>query len=115
MKKNTLVLVFLLIISFGSVSANNNSANNSSANSNPGLPSKSNGRAHNILSNKLPVRLLSEVKKAYKTYWITDLYQQGDKRHPSYTITVENADRVIEMRSIDSRNWTILTSKIKNI
>jgi hypothetical protein len=110
MKKNSLVLVFLLIISFGSVSANNSSANN-----NPGLPSKSPGRARNILSNKLPVRLLSEVKKDYKSYWITDLYQQGDKKHPSYTITVENADRVIEMRSIDSRNWTILTSKIKSI
>jgi hypothetical protein len=105
MKKNTLVLALLIIFSFGSVSANNNL----------GSPSKSLGRAHNILSSKLPVRLLSEVKKDYKSYWITDLYRQGDKRHHSYTITVENADRIIEMRSTDSRNWTILTSKIKSI
>ena len=103
MKKNILVSAFLVIISFSSALANNV----------PISPLEVPGRAHNILSNKLPVRLLSEMKRAYKSYWITDLYKQGDKKHVSYTITVENPDRIIEMRSTDSRNWVVTSTKIK--
>jgi hypothetical protein len=105
MKQKQNILVFaILLISLSSAMANDGYKG-------PNSP----GHVRNILSTKLPPRLLSEVKKDYKSYWITELYVQSDNKHRSYTITVENADRIIEMKSTDSRTWLITGKKIKAV
>ena len=70
---------------------------------------------HNILSTQLPVALLADIKKEYKGYWITELYEEGKSNQPSYFITVENADQIIKLSSDDSESWVIISTTIKDI
>jgi hypothetical protein len=62
---------------------------------------------HNILSNQLPARLLTTIKKSYKDYWITDLYKEVTNGKVAYHITLENADQKIKLNTSHSVNWAI--------
>jgi hypothetical protein len=104
-QKQNMLVVAILLISLSSAMANDGDKR----------PPNSPGHVHNILSTKLPLKLLSEVKKEYKSYWITELYVQSDNKHRSYTITVENADCIIEMKSTNSKTWLITGKKIKAV
>jgi hypothetical protein len=68
---------------------------------------------HNILSTQLPAVLFKDIKKEYKNYWITELYEEGKGKRPSYFITVENADQIIKLSSDDSENWVVVSTTIK--
>jgi hypothetical protein len=68
---------------------------------------------HNILSTQLPPVLLQNIKKEYKEYWITELYQEGNSKQASYFITVENADQVIKLNCDDKENWIVISTTIK--
>lgn len=70
---------------------------------------------HNILSSKLPPVLLTDIKKEYKGYWITELYEEGKTRRPSYFITLESPDQIIKLSSDDSENWVVKSTTIKTI
>jgi hypothetical protein len=70
---------------------------------------------HNILSTKLPPVLLAEIKKDYKGYWITELYEEGKAKRPSYFIVLENADEIIKLGCDDSENWVIKSTMMKAI
>jgi hypothetical protein len=61
----------------------------------------------NILSDRLPSRLLNPIKKNYKDYWITDLNKKTGNGKTSYCITVENADKKITMNATPSGNWAV--------
>jgi len=61
----------------------------------------------NILSDRLPARLLAPIKKTYKDYWITDLNQTTSNGKNSYCITVENADKKITMSATASKSWSV--------
>jgi hypothetical protein len=69
---------------------------------------------HNILSTQLPLDLLTNIKKEYKDYWITGLYEEGKIKQLSYFITVENADQIIKLSSDDSENWVVISTTIKD-
>jgi len=71
--------------------------------------------AHNILSSKLPPVLLADIKKEYKDYWITELFEEGKSKRPTYVITLENADQIIKLSSDDSENWVIKSTTIKAV
>jgi len=68
---------------------------------------KSSAVVQNILSDRLPARLLSPIKKNYKDYWITDLNKKTSNGKVSYCITMENADRKITMNATPSANWSV--------
>jgi len=61
----------------------------------------------NILSDRLPSRLLNPIKKNYKDFWITDLNKKTGNGKISYCITVENADKKITMSATPSGNWAV--------
>jgi hypothetical protein len=61
----------------------------------------------NILSNQLPARLLTTIKKSYKDYWITGLYKEVINGKVAYHITLENADQTIKLNTSHSANWAI--------
>jgi hypothetical protein len=61
----------------------------------------------NILSNQLPARLLTTIKKSYKDYWITDLYKEVTNGKVAYHITLENADQKVQLSTTHSINWAI--------
>lgn len=62
---------------------------------------------HNILSNQLPARLLTTIKKSYKSYWITDLYKEVTNGKITYYITLENADQKVQLNTTHSINWAV--------
>jgi hypothetical protein len=103
MKKAIIGVVFFIIATVTEASTNPVHGNGLSAS---GL--------HNILSSQLPAGLLTEIKNHYQDYWITDLYEEGNVKRPSYYITVENADQIIKMSSDDSENWVVTSTTIKN-
>lgn len=98
-----IVSAVFLILSFSSAWATGHSRASA-------LPKPS---VHNILSTQLPAALLADIKKGYKGYWITELYEEGKSKRPSYFITVENADQVIRLSSDGSENWSVVSTTIK--
>jgi hypothetical protein len=61
----------------------------------------------NILSNQLPARLLTVIKKDYKDYWITDLYKENVNGKTSYFITLENPDQTVRLNTTHSTHWAV--------
>jgi len=68
----------------------------------------------NILSNQLPSRLLTVIKKNYKDYWITDLYKENVNVKISYYITLENPDQTVRLNTTHSTNWAVARVVVKD-
>ena len=67
----------------------------------------------NILSTQLPASLLANIKKDYKDYWITALSEAGKGKRLDYSITLENADQIVQLRSSNAKKWIITNSSEK--
>jgi hypothetical protein len=80
---------------------------------------KDNGKnapaVRNILSNQLPSRLLTVIKKTYKDYWITDLYKESLNGKVSYYITLENADQKVKLNTTHTATWAVARVVPKDI
>lgn len=61
----------------------------------------------NILSDQLPINLLTDLKKNYNNLWITDLFELAAEGQTSYYVTLENADEIIVLKSSDFNSWHI--------
>jgi hypothetical protein len=102
MKKTILPIVLCMVFASIHVQAADRNL------SNEGTPSKKSSPAvHNIVSDKLPAKLLSSIKKDYKSYWITGLYKEDTNGKTSYHITIENADQIVTMTASAS-TWNII-------
>ena len=100
----TTILFFVLILSFGLVKASDGCNNGEKS---PAI--------HNILSNQLPARLLTVIKKNYKDYWITDLYKENVNGKISYFITLENPDQTVKLNTTHSIGWAVARVVPKDI
>ena len=70
---------------------------------------------HHILSNQLPIYLMSELKKSYKNYWITDLLEMASNEQSNYFVSLDNADETLVLKSDGSNQWTVYKRIKKNI
>lgn len=61
----------------------------------------------NISSSSLPLYLQKSLKKSYRNYWITDLFERANQEGTSYYVTLETADSKIILKSIDGANWSV--------
>jgi len=68
----------------------------------------------NILSDKLPARLLASIRKDYKDYWITALSREDASGKISYHITVENADKIVSLSATRSSGWAVERTVVKD-
>jgi hypothetical protein len=59
----------------------------------------------NIVSDQLPISLLTELKKNYSGYWISDLFEIASNDETSYYVTLENSDKKIVLKSEGTSNW----------
>jgi len=59
----------------------------------------------NISSDKLPISLLTSMKKNYSDYWITDLFEVVANGTGTYYMTVQNADYEITLKSDEFGGW----------
>ena len=69
----------------------------------------------NMLSENLPIVLLADIKNNYAGYWITDLYESVTNGHTSYTLTLENADQRLQLKSNAAGEWNVMKTINKNI
>jgi hypothetical protein len=60
----------------------------------------------NISSDKLPLSLLTNLKKNYSEFWITDLFEMVTDGNGSYYITLQNADVELILKSDEFGSWT---------
>lgn len=59
----------------------------------------------NIISDQLPINLLSSLKKEYGDYWISDLFEIASDDQTTYYITLETGDRKIVLKSQGTEFW----------
>jgi len=71
--------------------------------------------AGNILSDRLPVTLQTELKKNYSGYWVTDLFEVASEGETDYYITIENPDYVLVLKSNGSDEWSMYSRKKKAV
>lgn len=67
----------------------------------------------NIVAAQLPLTLLTDVKKNYSDYWISDLFELSSNDSTAYYITLENGDQKIVLKSDDSKNWELYKKEKK--
>jgi uncharacterized lipoprotein YmbA len=68
---------------------------------------------HNILSSQLPTALRTSIKSTYSTYWITGLRSEGTNKHAKYTLTLEDADHVVQLRASGKGQWELVSTIAK--
>jgi hypothetical protein len=61
----------------------------------------------NITTDALPVMLQSNLKKTMGNSWITNLFELSNEEGTSYYITIEDADTIVSLQSVNSKDWTI--------
>jgi hypothetical protein len=59
----------------------------------------------NIVSGQLPISLLSDLKKNYSSYWISDLFEIAADDATSYYVTIEDGNQKIVLKSQGSIGW----------
>ena len=69
----------------------------------------------NITSVQLPINLLTDIKKNFSQYWITDLFEIAMNNATDYYITVENSDFSIVLKSNGAQGWEVFKKERKSI
>jgi len=67
----------------------------------------------NIHSSLLPLLLQFDLKKIYKNYWITDLFELADSGGTHYYLTLENADGTVQLHSNGNNEWEFVRKERK--
>ena len=69
----------------------------------------------NISSDKLPISLLTSLKKNYSDFWITDLFEMVANGDGTYYVTVQNADVEVVLKSNEFGSWELYKKAKKSI
>lgn len=67
----------------------------------------------NILSSQLPLSLMTDLKKGYGKYWITDLFEMASNNETSYYVSMENADYRLVLKSVGTNRWEVYRKEKK--
>jgi hypothetical protein len=70
--------------------------------------------ARNILSEQLPINLMSSLKRGYSDYWISELFEMDRDGVAAYYVTLENGDETMVLKSNSLNDWS-LYKKAKKI
>ena len=65
------------------------------------------GLTRNITTSELPLKLQTELKKNYESYWISDLFEAAREEGTSYYLTLEDADTRLVLKASADNNWTV--------
>ena len=71
------------------------------------------GVASNLSTTTLPVRLRTQIGKNYPGYWVSDLFGYHRADEKGFVITLENADKVIVLRSVGKEGWSVYKTTVK--
>jgi hypothetical protein len=65
------------------------------------------GVTRNILSGQLPINLLTDFKKNYSNYWITDLFEMAVNGENAYYLTLEDSDHKVVLKADGTNAWDV--------
>lgn len=65
------------------------------------------GVTRNILSGQLPINLLTDFKKNYSNYWISDLFEMAANGENVYYLTLEDSDHRIVLKANGANGWAV--------
>ena len=68
--------------------------------------------ARNILSDQLPISLMTSFKKDYSGYWISDLFEMAADGQTSYYATIQNAEQTLILKS-SGFEWSVYKTEKK--
>ena len=69
----------------------------------------------NILAGQLPINLLTDVKKNYGSYWITELFEIAMNNETSYYITLQNGEQKVILKSNGTNGWELFKKEKKEV
>jgi hypothetical protein len=69
----------------------------------------------NIVSDQLPINLLTQLKTEYSGFWISDLFEVASDDQTSYYVTLENADKKIVLNSTNASDWNVYSKSKKSV
>jgi hypothetical protein len=69
----------------------------------------------NILSDQLPISLLTELKKEYSGFWISELFEMASEDQTTYYVTLENADKTLVLKSAGVSGWSLYSKTKKEV
>ena len=72
------------------------------------------GVTRNILPGQLPINLLTDFKKNYSRYWISDLFEMAGNGQNVYYLTLEDSDHKIVLKSNGSNSWEVYRKEKKH-
>lgn len=65
------------------------------------------GVTRNILSGQLPINLLTDFKKNYSNYWITDLFEMAVNGENVYYLSLEDSNHKVVLKSNGTNGWDV--------
>jgi len=71
------------------------------------------GVTRNILSGQLPINLLTDFKKNYSNYWISDLFEMAVNGENAYYLTLEDSDHKVVLKSNGTNGWDVFKKEKK--
>ena len=69
----------------------------------------------NLVSDQLPINLLTTLKSDYAGYWISDLFEVASDDQTTYYVTLENADKKIVLNATGSSGWNVYSKEKKSV
>jgi hypothetical protein len=69
----------------------------------------------NIVSDQLPISLLTDLKKNYNDYWISDLFEVASDDQTSYYVTLESKDKTVVLKSEGTSSWSVFSKTKKDV
>jgi len=66
-----------------------------------------------ISSFQLPLRLQTNLKNSYGSFWISDLFELASSDETGYYVTLESADTKIVLKSVDGNDWSVYQKRKK--
>lgn len=67
----------------------------------------------NILSDQLPINLLSSLKNEYNDCWISDLFEMASNDQTTYYVTLETGEKKVVLRSQGTDSWEVYSKEKK--
>lgn len=67
----------------------------------------------NIVSDQLPINLLTSLRNDYNGCWITDLFEMASNDETTYYVTLETSDKKIVLKSQGANQWEVYSKDRK--
>lgn len=72
------------------------------------------GVGTNLSSDKLPEDLKAALQNSYSNFWLTELAHYSTADENGFVATLENADKVVQLKSSGMGKWSVLHVSLKN-